>query len=115
MGFTLLRQRSRDLIRNNPFALGALNTVCTNVVGTGLKLQARIDREFLQLSDDVADELESNIEREFRLWANSTNCDVTQTLNFAGLQELAFRSTLENGDCFILLSYQQSTLTHLIN
>ena len=82
----VLRERSRDLIRNNPLALGALNTVCTNVVGTGLKLQARIDRDFLNLSDDAADELESTIEREFRLWANSTACDVTQTLNFAGLQ-----------------------------
>jgi lambda family phage portal protein len=104
----LLRQRSRDLLRNNPLALGAMNTVCTNVVGTGLKLQARIDRDFLQLSDEEADALESNIEREFRLWANSTHCDVVQTLNFAGLQELVFRSTLENGDCFILLSYQQN-------
>lgn len=104
----LLRQRSRDLLRNNPLALGALNTVCTNVVGTGLKLQARIDRDFLQLSDDEADQLESTIEREFRLWANSTCCDVTKTLNFSGLQELVFRSVLENGDCFILLSCQKN-------
>lgn len=99
-----LRDRSRDLVRNNPLALGALNTVCTNVVGTGLKLQSRIDRDFLKLRDDAADELEATIEREFRLWSNSTQCDVTQTLNFAGLQQLVFRSVLENGDCLVLLS-----------
>jgi lambda family phage portal protein len=103
-----LRERSRDLIRNNPLALGALNTVCTSVVGTGLKLQSRIDRDFLQLSDEEADQLESTIEREFRLWANSTYCDVTQTLNFASLQQLVFRSVLENGDCLVLLLYAQS-------
>ena len=105
MGFTPLRQRLRDLLRNNPLSLGAMNTVCTNVVGTGLKLQARIDRDFLKVSDEKADSLESNIEREFRLRANSTHCDVARTLNFAGLQALVFRSTLENGDCFMSLSY----------
>lgn len=101
----LLRQRSRDLLRNNPLSIGAMNTVCTNVVGTGLKLQARIDRDFLKLSDEKADAWEANVEREFKLWANSTNCDVSRTLNFAGLQRLVFRSTLENGDCFILMPY----------
>src|SRR3990167_4244449 len=30
-----MRVRSRDLIRNAPLAAGALNTVATNVVGTG--------------------------------------------------------------------------------
>jgi lambda family phage portal protein len=101
----LLRQRSRDLARNNPLSLGAINTVCTNVVGTGLKLQAHIDREFLGLADEEADAWESNVEREFRLWADSSNCDASRTLNFATIQELVFRSSLENGDCFILMPY----------
>lgn len=103
----LLRQRSRDLMRNNPLALGAMNTVCTNVVGTGLKLQSRIDRDFLKLSDEKADEFESTVEREFKLWANGTTCDATRKLNFVGLQSLVFRSALENGDCFVLLSYKE--------
>lgn len=51
----LLRKRSRDLLRNNPLAVGAINTVCTNVVGTGLKLQARIDRDFLKITDEEAE------------------------------------------------------------
>lgn len=101
----LLRSRSRDLIRNNPLSLGAINTVCTNVVGTGLKLQAHIDRDFLGMSYEQADEWEANVEREFRLWAQSTDCDASRTLNFAVLQELAFRSTLENGDCFVLMPF----------
>jgi lambda family phage portal protein len=101
-----LRQRSRDLLRNNPLALGAINTICTNVIGTGLKLHARLDREVLKLTDEEADKWEANTEREFRLWAESTYCDAARTLTFTGLQELAFRSTLENGDCFVLLNYQ---------
>ena len=33
-----LRNRSRDLARNNPLAGGAINTVVTNVIGTGRRL-----------------------------------------------------------------------------
>ena len=46
-----LRSRSRDLVRNSPLATGAVNTVCTSVVGTGLKFQPRIDRDILNMSE----------------------------------------------------------------
>jgi lambda family phage portal protein len=101
----MLRQRSRDLIRNNCISLGAVSTVCTNVVGTGIKLQSRIDRKFLNLADDVADEWEANVEREFSLWADTPECDAARTLNFDSIQELLFRSVLENGDAFVLMPY----------
>ncbi len=101
----ILRDRSRDLIRNAPLATGAINTVCTNVVGTGLKLQSRIDREALGMDEDEADAWESNTEREFRLWAESQECDAARTLTFAGIQNLVFRSALESGDTFILMPY----------
>ncbi len=104
-----LRERSRDLLRNNPLAIGAINTICTNVIGTGLKLHARLNRDKLTLTESQADGWEANTEQEFRLWAESTSCDATQTLTFSGLQELAFRSTLENGDCFVLLNYHENT------
>jgi lambda family phage portal protein len=99
----LLRERSRDLIRNAPIATGAIGTSLTNVVGTGLKLQSRIDTEFLGLSEEDADAWEDHAEREFRLWSESQECDISRTLNFVGLQTLAFRQTLENGDVFALL------------
>jgi len=71
-------------------------------VGTGLKLKSRIDRRILQLDEEAADEWESMAEAECRMWAESTNCDVTGIQNFCGIQDLAFRSTLENGDTFVL-------------
>lgn len=102
-----LRERSRDLVRNNPLAGGAINTKVGNVVGTGLKLQSQIDAEYLGLSEEQADAWQRTAEREFNMWAQSQDCDITRTLNFYGLQELAFRSTLENGDAFALLPYQE--------
>jgi lambda family phage portal protein len=100
-----LRERSRDLVRNTPLATGAINTTVTNVVGTGLKLQSRLDRDTLNLTEEQADAWEKNTEREFRLWAKY--CDAARTLNFTAIQELVFRQTLENGDIFTLLPRQQ--------
>lgn len=99
-----LRERSRDLVRNNPLAAGAFNTKIGNIVGTGLKLNAQIDAEFLGLSQDEAAAWEKNTEREFRMWCESPDCDAARTLNFYGQQELALRSTMENGDTFAILA-----------
>lgn len=97
---TILRARSRDLMRNAPLAAGAINTMVTNVVGTGLSLQSRIDAKALGLTEDEADTWQAHTEREFRLWFESKDCDATRTQNGYGLQSLAFRSALESGDTF---------------
>ncbi len=97
-----LRERSRDLCRNTPLAVGAISTALTNTVGTGLKLQSRIDRDVIRMNDTQADQWEAKTEREFRLWTESQECDAARTLNFASIQELTFRQTLENGDVFTL-------------
>lgn len=100
-----LRSRSRDLIRNAPLASGAINTVCTNAVGTGLKLQARIDRFALGMDEDEADAWEAATEREWSLFAESQECDAGRTLNFADMQDLVFRSAFESGDVFVLMPH----------
>ena len=97
-----LRERSRDQVRNAPIATGAIGLSVTHTVGTGLKLQSRIDREALGMDDEVADAWEEETEREFQMWANSADCDVARTLPFVDQQSLAFRQTLENGDVFVL-------------
>jgi len=97
-----LRERSRDLVRNNPLACGAIKTKTTSIVGTGLTLKSTIDRDILELDEEVADAWENKTEAEWRLWADKTDCDVEDTLNFSQIQELCVRSVLENGDTFIL-------------
>lgn len=98
-----IRDRSRDLSRNAPIAVGAINTKVTNVIGTGLKLQSRIDSKFIGLTDDQATEWESNTEREFKLWAETKECDIERTLTYYEIQELVYRSVLVSGDVFVLL------------
>jgi len=98
-----LRDRSRDLVRNNPLAAGAIKTKVTNVVGTGLRLQARIDRAVLNLSEEQADAWEAQAQREWKLFFNSKDCDITRTLTGTGLIRMVYQQQKENGDSFILL------------
>ena len=98
-----LRERSRDLFMGAPLATGALKTMRTNVIGSGLKLNAQIDYEYLNMTTDEADEWETQVEREFSHWAESLHCDAHRMNNFYELQQLAFMSWLMSGDSFALL------------
>lgn len=98
-----LRERSRDLYMGAPLATGALKTIRTNVVGSGLKLNSQIDFEYLGMTLDEANEWETQVEREFELWAESVHCDAQRMNNFYELQQLAFISQLMSGDSFVLL------------
>jgi lambda family phage portal protein len=100
-----LRARSRDLVRNAPIATGAVNTVVANAVGTGLTLQPTPDLAALGWTDKRGAKWIAEVESEFKLWADSFDCDVTRTQNFSGMQDLALRSTLESGDVFALLPF----------
>lgn len=98
-----LRDRSRDLQRNNPLASGAVNTVVTRVVGTGLALQPAVDHEALGITRDRAAAWQRDVKRRWEMWAERTWCDATDTQTFYGLQSLALRAALEAGDVFAVL------------
>ena len=99
-----LRQRSRMLYMASPVATSAVKTNRTNVIGLGLQLKSRIDREVLGLSAEQAGEWQKNVEREFRLWASSKNaCDATGMNDFNEMQQLALTSWLMSGDVFALV------------
>lgn len=98
-----LRPRSRDLYMGGPLANGALKTMRTNVIGTGLKLKPAFDSEFLRLTPERSSELNRQIKREWELWAESKDCDANGLHDFSELQQLAFLSWLMSGDVFALL------------
>lgn len=104
-----LRDGSHDAVRNFPLATGAINTVCTNVIGTGLRMKAQIDRNVLNMTPEQADEWEAHTEGEFYLWADSVECDAARTNNFFAQQELAYRSAKEAGDVLTLTPFIERT------
>lgn len=105
-----LRNRTRSLFMTSPISRSALNTMRTNVVGGGLKLKARIDREVIGISEEEAQKLEEQIEREFKLWAETPQCDALGLNNFYEQQALFFLGQLMNGDGFALRKYEEPTL-----
>lgn len=107
-----LRQRARMLYMAAPIATSAIKTNRTNVVGVGLKLKSRIDREVLSLSPEQAETWQKQAEKEFALWAsNKRACDATGMNNFYGLQQLALISWLLSGDCIgVLKQYNTERL-----
>jgi lambda family phage portal protein len=100
-----LRARTRDLERNVPLAAGAIATKGTNVVGTGLTLQACLDHDYLGMTEEAADAWERNAEREWQLACRSI--DFTSVQDFADLQYLAFRSADQSGDLFAVRRYRK--------
>jgi len=101
----MARAASRDLVMNTPLASAIMKRINTNVIGHGLTLQSRVDREMLGLSDDYADAWERKVESLFRVFADSKNVDLSATQNFYELQRLAFISPLLSGDLFFSLPW----------
>lgn len=101
----LLRERSRDLYMGVPLATGALKTIRTNVIGSGLMMNSHIDREVLGLSEDEAVAWQKKTEREWLLWSDNVNCDASRMCTFYEFQALALISTLMSGDCFVALPF----------
>jgi len=98
-----LRERSRDLCMSEGIAIGALRTIRTNEIGSGLRLNAQIDAPFLGLTPEEAQAWEDNVERQFTAWARSRECDAGRRCTFGELQALARLSQLMSGDVFALL------------
>lgn len=84
-----LRQRSRDLVRNNPYAVNAVETWVSNVIGTGIKAHAKAeDRAFRETLQ--------------RLWSRwQMNADAQGRSHFQGLQAHIFRHVVESGECLV--------------
>lgn len=84
-----LRDRARDLVRNNPYARKALRVFSDNFVGTGIIPEART----------ASDKLNKQIMMAWENWISE--CDVEGNLNFYGIQALVIRSVFESGECFV--------------
>jgi ankyrin repeat protein len=80
-----LRNRARDLVRNNPYASKALSELVGNQIGTGIMPRANTGDE----------KLNSLIDEKFAAWAQ--NCDADGQLDFFGIQWQVARAVLQAG------------------
>lgn len=93
-----IRNRARDLSRNNEYAKRYLRLLRQNVVGErGCTLQVKalgLDNRLDVAGNDI-------IETAFRDWARKENCTVTGTMSFIDCQNLFIESLARDGEVLI--------------
>lgn len=82
----LMRIRSKDLYRNNPYAYSAHGKIANNAVGVGI---------IPAISDQITKQVWSK-------WADSIAVDFDGHFNFYGLQHLATKTMSIQGECLVL-------------
>lgn len=91
-----LRNRSRDLVRNNPYLKHAIQvTLPNNVIGTGLGFQSQVKRK---RGDRLDDQVNTQIEEAWLEWQKANYCHTAGKLTFGDLQRLAIKSVAESGE-----------------
>lgn len=84
-----LRERSRDLRRNNPYAHKIVETITNNVIGKGI----------------ITDVKPATIDKFWKEWAYSTSCDYDGIHDLKGLQRLIMGAVVESGEVLIRKRY----------
>lgn len=94
-GADRLRAWARQLVRDNAYAWSALETIVSEVIGSGIGVQSMLETEAGQ------DEEDTNENRDKR-WAEWCEvCDINGQMTFDEIQSLAFREMVEAGECLI--------------
>lgn len=84
-----LRRRSRDLVRNNPYATGAIDEIVGYTVGTGIGARS-------STSDPAVN---ARVDDAWKRWVDE--CDADGQLDFYGIQDLVARTVFESGECLV--------------
>jgi len=81
-----LRNRCRDMVRNNPWAARAVQAVVSNTIGHGITAKVSGGKRVSSL---------------WRSWAETTDCDADGLNDIYGLQALIDRTVVESGECLV--------------
>ncbi len=86
-----LRNRSRELIRNNYLAKKGRRTITNHTIGLGIMPkpigESQRAKELMQV---------------WKNWGDSKVCDFNNRLNFYGIQRLVMDTVVESGECLVL-------------
>lgn len=86
----ILRARSRDLCRNNPWAVSGIGNIEEWTIGEGIELQAAGDSAIAAEANEL-----------WRTWSHASTCDAEGIDDLGGLQALVMRTVVESGSALI--------------
>lgn len=82
----IMRNRYRDLMRNNAWAARAIQVIKSNTVGSGILPQFAAKRT----------------QRKWEEWGDTTACDHDGRHDFYGIQQLVIGTVAAAGDCLVI-------------
>lgn len=94
---TTLRNRSRQMLRDNPHAMNLCRIVQNNVVGSGISTQARV----VLANGDPDDDLNNEIEAAWAEWCEKESCHTAGQLSMTDMLRLAMAGVFRDGEFFI--------------
>lgn len=103
MNYYELRRRSSALFEQNLYARGIIRRLVTNIVTTGMTLEAIPDENILGISYEESTNWQEIVESRFRIWAKTPAlCDAAGMSTFAQIQQAAKLEALVGGDCLVV-------------
>lgn len=105
-----LRQRSAAFFKTNLYGRGIIRRLVTNVINTGLALEADPMVGLIPLTEDAAAEWSIDVEDKFLAWGSLANvCDWANTSTFGELERDAYREALVEGDVLVVEHHNTKT------
>jgi len=98
-----LRDRARQLCRDNDYARQALRAIEGNVIGQGIPFQSQVR---MQRGGRLDTQVNDAIEAEWRQWTTARHCHTGGKLSFADIERLVIRACAESGEVFVRLVRQ---------
>jgi lambda family phage portal protein len=106
MAIPVLRNRVRDLGRNNDYVVNALRAIENNIVGQGVGLQAQVKRRRGPGAGKLDKDTNQFIETAWRRWKRADSCHTAGVLTFSEIERLLVRNIPESGEIFVRMIRQ---------
>jgi lambda family phage portal protein len=107
--YVTLRTRSYQQSIENMYAGQVITRLQTNVVNTGLKLDACPDRELIKLSDEEYKKWKKKTESLYAAWCEDLSVDWHRSRNMGQLEMAGYTNSIHEGDCLVILRYDRKT------
>lgn len=102
-----LRNRSRQLCRDNEFARNAIRAITNNVVGQGVGMQMQVKMQRQRADGPALNQpINDMIEDAWEQWTKKDNCHVGGTLSFQDIERLVMSSVAESGEVIVRMVRQ---------
>lgn len=93
-----VRERVRDLVRNNPYAGRAISLIESNTIGTGILGQVSVSEDAKRTA---------KLSGLWKDWCYSTDADADGLHDFYGLQALTMRTVAESGEALVVRRWRR--------